>query len=155
MERLGDSEVKDDVPGASEDRSDINERNTERRTSGTESSSSGGVDMSVSMDHPAQVHETKRDSGQDHGGEEPEERSGDPEGLETVDPATIGHETCPICIVDFENGDDVRVLPCEGKHRFHQECVDPWLLELSTSCPICRAGKQLNINYHGLQVVGL
>jgi Ring finger domain len=55
-------------------------------------------------------------------------------------PEAIGRETCPICIVDFENGDDVRVLPCEGKHVFHQACVDPWLLELSSSCPICRHG---------------
>ncbi|KAI0067161.1 hypothetical protein BV25DRAFT_1819445 [Artomyces pyxidatus] len=53
-------------------------------------------------------------------------------------PAAIGRETCPICIVDFEEGDDVRVLPCEGHHVFHQTCVDPWLLELSSSCPICR-----------------
>jgi len=53
-------------------------------------------------------------------------------------PEAIGRETCPICIVDFEDGDDVRVLPCEGKHVFHQACVDPWLLELSSSCPICR-----------------
>jgi len=53
-------------------------------------------------------------------------------------PESIGRETCPICIVDFEDGDDVRVLPCEGKHVFHQACVDPWLLELSSSCPICR-----------------
>jgi hypothetical protein len=52
----------------------------------------------------------------------------------------IGRETCPICIVDFEEGDDLRLLPCEGKHRFHQDCVDPWLLELSSSCPICRQG---------------
>ncbi|KAF9447498.1 hypothetical protein P691DRAFT_646978, partial [Macrolepiota fuliginosa MF-IS2] len=50
----------------------------------------------------------------------------------------IGRETCPICIVDFEEGDDIRVLPCEGKHRFHPQCVDQWLLELSSSCPICR-----------------
>jgi len=57
---------------------------------------------------------------------------------EDVVPAAIGRETCPICIVDFEEGDDLRLLPCEGKHRFHQECVDPWLLELSSSCPICR-----------------
>lgn len=56
-------------------------------------------------------------------------------------PECIGRETCPICIVDFEEGDDLRVLPCEGKHRFHQSCVDPWLLELSGSCPICRQGK--------------
>jgi hypothetical protein len=53
-------------------------------------------------------------------------------------PESIGRETCPICIVDFEDGDDVRVLPCEGKHVFHQACVDPWLLDLSSSCPICR-----------------
>ncbi|PPQ67283.1 hypothetical protein CVT25_005867 [Psilocybe cyanescens] len=55
-----------------------------------------------------------------------------------VVPASIGRETCPICIVDFEEGDDIRVLPCEGKHCFHQNCVDPWLLKLSSSCPICR-----------------
>jgi Ring finger domain len=59
---------------------------------------------------------------------------------EEVVPAAIGYATCPICIVDFEEGDDLRVLPCEGKHRFHQTCVDPWLLELSSSCPICRQG---------------
>jgi hypothetical protein len=63
---------------------------------------------------------------------------GDPQ---DVVPSAIGTETCPICIVDFEEGDDLRLLPCEGKHRFHQECVDPWLLELSSSCPICRHGE--------------
>jgi Ring finger domain len=57
-----------------------------------------------------------------------------------ISPEAIGRETCPICIVDFQEGDDLRVLPCEGKHRFHQECVDQWLLELSSSCPICREG---------------
>lgn len=56
-------------------------------------------------------------------------------------PEAIGRETCPICIVDFEEGDELRVLPCEGKHRFHQTCVDPWLLELSSSCPLCRQGE--------------
>ncbi|OCH95110.1 hypothetical protein OBBRIDRAFT_768211 [Obba rivulosa] len=55
-----------------------------------------------------------------------------------VMPDAIGRETCPICIVDFEEGDDLRVLPCEGHHRFHQGCVDQWLLELSSSCPLCR-----------------
>ncbi|KAI9437606.1 hypothetical protein H4582DRAFT_1956160 [Lactarius indigo] len=63
-----------------------------------------------------------------------------PRGTSAADPLpeSIGRETCPICIVDFDDGDDVRVLPCEGKHVFHQACVDPWLLELSSSCPICR-----------------
>ncbi|GJJ06442.1 hypothetical protein Clacol_000634 [Clathrus columnatus] len=54
------------------------------------------------------------------------------------EPSAMGHETCPICIVDFEEGDNIRVLPCEGKHKYHQTCVDPWLLELSSSCPLCR-----------------
>ena len=62
-----------------------------------------------------------------------------------VVPDSIGRETCPICIVDFEEGDDLRVLPCEGKHRFHQECVDQWLLELSGSCPICRQGLSFDL----------
>ena len=57
-----------------------------------------------------------------------------------ISPDAMGRETCPICIVDFAEGDDIRVLPCEGKHRFHPQCVDQWLLELSSSCPICRQG---------------
>ncbi|SJK97688.1 uncharacterized protein ARMOST_00941 [Armillaria ostoyae] len=76
----------------------------------------------------------------DDGQGEGHSRSGQP-GQSSEDvpvPAAIGRETCPICIVDFEEDDDVRILPCEGHHRFHQQCVDPWLLELSSSCPICR-----------------
>lgn len=64
-----------------------------------------------------------------------------------VVPDAIGTETCPICIVDFEEGDDLRVLPCEGHHRFHRECVDQWLLELSSSCPICRQ------DFHALEAM--
>jgi hypothetical protein len=72
---------------------------------------------------------------QSQDGRAPDDANGD-----DVMPEAIGRETCPICIVDFEEGDDLRQLPCEGHHRFHQECVDPWLLELSSSCPICRQG---------------
>ncbi|KAI0630111.1 hypothetical protein C8Q77DRAFT_1136492 [Trametes polyzona] len=68
-------------------------------------------------------------------------------GERDVVPDAIGRETCPICIVDFEEGDDLRVLPCEGHHRFHQECVDQWLLELSSSCPLCRQ------DFHALQTM--
>lgn len=66
-----------------------------------------------------------------------------PSNEKDVVPDAIGRETCPICIIDFEEGDDLRVLPCEGHHRFHQECVDQWLLELSSSCPICRQGESV------------
>lgn len=56
---------------------------------------------------------------------------------------TSNEAQCPICLLEFETGDDLRVLPCEGQHRFHQACVDPWLLRVSTSCPLCRKGKCL------------
>lgn len=41
---------------------------------------------------------------------------------------------CSICTEDFELGQDLRVLPCD--HKFHPECVDPWLLNVSGTCPL-------------------
>ncbi|KAK8107749.1 uncharacterized protein PG998_009762 [Apiospora kogelbergensis] len=43
---------------------------------------------------------------------------------------------CSICTDDFTVGEDVRVLPCD--HRFHPSCVDPWLVNVSGTCPLCR-----------------
>jgi hypothetical protein len=43
---------------------------------------------------------------------------------------------CSICTDDFERGQDVRVLPCD--HTFHPACIDPWLLNVSGTCPLCR-----------------
>jgi hypothetical protein len=43
---------------------------------------------------------------------------------------------CSICTDDFERGQDIRVLPCN--HQFHPACVDPWLLNVSGTCPLCR-----------------
>ncbi|PNS13768.1 hypothetical protein CAC42_3261 [Sphaceloma murrayae] len=43
---------------------------------------------------------------------------------------------CSICTEDFEDGQDLRVLPCD--HKFHPACVDPWLLNVSGTCPLCR-----------------
>lgn len=44
--------------------------------------------------------------------------------------------SCSICTEDFERGQDVRVLPCN--HSFHPACIDPWLLNVSGTCPLCR-----------------
>jgi hypothetical protein len=41
---------------------------------------------------------------------------------------------CSICTEDFEQGQDIRVLPCN--HKFHPDCVDPWLLNVSGTCPL-------------------
>lgn len=43
---------------------------------------------------------------------------------------------CSICTDDFEIGQDQRVLPCN--HKFHPACIDPWLLNVSGTCPLCR-----------------
>lgn len=43
---------------------------------------------------------------------------------------------CSICTEDFELGEDLRVLPCD--HKFHPACIDPWLLNISGTCPLCR-----------------
>jgi hypothetical protein len=58
-----------------------------------------------------------------------------------LDAGVPSDDHCPICLLEFETGDDLRVLPCTGQHRFHQVCVDPWLLRVSTSCPLCRKGR--------------
>uniref|UniRef100_A0A0R3RVK6 RING-type domain-containing protein n=1 Tax=Elaeophora elaphi TaxID=1147741 RepID=A0A0R3RVK6_9BILA len=41
---------------------------------------------------------------------------------------------CPICMVDFVDGDPIRYLPC--MHCYHKNCVDDWLMR-SFSCPSC------------------
>ncbi|KAK4941285.1 hypothetical protein LTR66_012274 [Elasticomyces elasticus] len=58
-----------------------------------------------------------------------------------VEAAAAGTNTdeslgCSICTDDFEAGQDLRVLPCD--HKFHPACVDPWLLNVSGTCPLCR-----------------
>ncbi|GAA5961453.1 hypothetical protein JCM3765_003586 [Sporobolomyces pararoseus] len=49
-----------------------------------------------------------------------------------------GDLSCPICVCDFTEGDSIRILPCDARHQFHVECIDPWLLGVSRLCPLCR-----------------
>ncbi len=65
-----------------------------------------------------------------------------------VEREALRDDQCPICLLEFEDGDDLRVLPCEGQHRFHQACVDPWLLRVSTSCPLCRKDFNPDLEEH-------
>ncbi|KAL1531228.1 RING-type E3 ubiquitin transferase [Salvia divinorum] len=43
---------------------------------------------------------------------------------------------CHICLGAYENGDKIRVLPCQ--HEYHMSCVDKWLQEVHGVCPLCR-----------------
>ncbi|EEC74180.1 hypothetical protein OsI_09301 [Oryza sativa Indica Group] len=45
-------------------------------------------------------------------------------------------EQCHICLTEYEDGDQIRSLPC--KHEFHLLCVDKWLKEVHRVCPLCR-----------------
>jgi len=60
--------------------------------------------------------------------------------IDEVDADAAGDQ-CPICLLDFEEGDDLRLLPCEKEHVYHKACIDPWLLQVSGSCPLCRKGE--------------
>jgi len=44
---------------------------------------------------------------------------------------------CPVCLCDFEAGDELCCLPCAGSHAGHWACMQPWLAKAST-CPCCR-----------------
>jgi hypothetical protein len=44
--------------------------------------------------------------------------------------------TCSICLDDFADDDEIRVLLC--KHYFHKDCIDRWLTQENVRCPLCR-----------------
>jgi hypothetical protein len=47
--------------------------------------------------------------------------------------------SCAVCIDDFDsetNVDDIIVLPC--RHKFHMDCIVPWLTERQAKCPLCK-----------------
>ncbi|KAL2138966.1 hypothetical protein VTI28DRAFT_5930 [Corynascus sepedonium] len=58
------------------------------------------------------------------------------EGTKNDGPPAEEHLGCSICTEDFTVGEDVRVLPCD--HKFHPPCIDPWLINISGTCPLCR-----------------
>jgi len=48
--------------------------------------------------------------------------------------------TCSICLNNYEDENELRILPCdrEGRRHFHRPCIDNWLT-INASCPVCRA----------------
>jgi hypothetical protein len=45
---------------------------------------------------------------------------------------------CSICRMEYEHDSIITILPCDGKHYYHKECIGEWL-EVSKKCPICKA----------------
>jgi len=50
--------------------------------------------------------------------------------------AHLTKSSCPICLENFEEQTNIMLLPCQ--HGFHLECIRPWIIDHSDSCPICR-----------------
>ena len=53
----------------------------------------------------------------------------------------LSQTECGICLDGFYDEETslqttLRTLPC--RHTFHSHCIDPWLLERSVTCPICK-----------------
>lgn len=57
--------------------------------------------------------------------------------IDKYSPDLIKNINCAICLEDFVPGkNDIRLLPCG--HGFCVLCIDPWLTQKSTMCPICK-----------------
>lgn len=56
----------------------------------------------------------------------------------TEDASRYSQPTCSICLDDFvPKVTSVRTLPCH--HIYHPSCIDPFLRDNSSLCPICKA----------------
>ncbi|KAK4783353.1 hypothetical protein SAY86_007727 [Trapa natans] len=51
--------------------------------------------------------------------------------------------TCSVCLGEFKDGEDVRILP-RCLHPFHVPCVDMWLYS-HPDCPVCRTSTGLSV----------
>lgn len=45
--------------------------------------------------------------------------------------------TCPICLCEFEVGDDLIVLK-KCSHQYHKSCIKDWISRSQQNCPLCR-----------------
>jgi hypothetical protein len=80
-----------------------------------------GLDEAVLAAYPTAVYSSPEKSTGEQGKEE-EEAAG---------------TQCAVCLADYADGDELRLLPgC--RHSFHRQCVDDWLRR-RPSCPLCRS----------------
>ena len=57
---------------------------------------------------------------------------------------TASEEKDCVCSICIDNMDTASVLPCG--HRFHQKCINHWLINNKENCPNCRLDLNLNLN---------
>lgn len=50
----------------------------------------------------------------------------------------ISDDCCAICQSKYDNDDELTILPCDGHHHYHTDCIGEWLSKFSKKCPSCR-----------------
>jgi hypothetical protein len=71
--------------------------------------------------------------------EKPAARTTGEEEGQSIDEEGSPHEeehSCAVCIDDFTTDAVLTVLPCG--HKFHTDCIVPWLTERQSKCPLCK-----------------
>ncbi|KAL1836969.1 hypothetical protein VTJ49DRAFT_4433 [Mycothermus thermophilus] len=91
-----------------------------------------GAPMSGAVPSPRETPAKDQNDSPGGGGASEAARNGENSGTKVEGDNAV----CSICTEDFTVGEDVRVLPCD--HRFHPPCIDPWLINVSGTCPLCR-----------------
>ncbi|RMJ21113.1 RING finger domain protein [Aspergillus sp. HF37] len=108
----------------------------DQQQDGKQDAVKGDVELAVDPEAEHASHSDRTGPSADDGAKNSDSETNEekPTGPGTA-PET-GNFSCPICTDDFVKGQDIRVLPCN--HQFHPDCVDPWLVNVSGTCPMCR-----------------
>ena len=94
-----------------------------------------GMDQKIRKDEEeAKCEETKEESKQEEG---EEDSDSDFDTCSFIDRAYAGCTSCHICLADYEQGENLLILPRCG-HLFHYDCLLPWLTEHKSHCPLCK-----------------
>jgi hypothetical protein len=56
--------------------------------------------------------------------------------ITVVDPVDADYK-CATCLEQFVANECIKVLPCDSRHVFHCDCINPWF-ERRTTCPLCK-----------------
>jgi E3 ubiquitin-protein ligase DOA10 len=46
-------------------------------------------------------------------------------------------KSCAICLMDYEESDEIAELKCDQRHYFHSACLQDWLKK-KLECPLCK-----------------
>lgn len=46
-------------------------------------------------------------------------------------------KSCAICLMDYEESDEIAELKCDKRHYFHSACLQDWLKK-KLECPLCK-----------------